>query len=145
MTRLKSTDLTFPTDWVVPLFDVVEFAPMRTKYAVCVFMINEGEKIRNQLEKMVAHAVAIDIIIADGGSTDGSLPEDMLVKNRVRTLLTKREVGKLGTQMRMAFAYALREGYEGVVVVDGNGKDDVSAIPRFIAALEAGYDHIQGS
>src|SRR5262249_26499385 len=42
-------------------------------------------------------------------------------------------------------AYALSEGYEGVVVVDGNNKDDVSAIPRFVEALEAGYDHVQGS
>ncbi len=47
--------------------------------------------------------------------------------------------------MRMAFAYALKEGYAGVVVVDGNGKDDITAIPAFVHALEAGYDHIQGS
>ena len=47
--------------------------------------------------------------------------------------------------MRMAFAFALDEGYQGVVVIDGNGKDDVSAIPRFIELLDQGYDHIQGS
>jgi dolichol-phosphate mannosyltransferase len=47
--------------------------------------------------------------------------------------------------MRMAFAYVLSEGYEGVVVVDGNGKDDINAIPAFVETLEAGYDHVQGS
>ena len=47
--------------------------------------------------------------------------------------------------MRMAFAWALHEGYEGVVVVDGNGKDDISAIPNFVKLLDEGNDHIQGS
>jgi hypothetical protein len=47
--------------------------------------------------------------------------------------------------MRMAIAFALDQRYEGLVVIDGNGKDDVSAIPRFIALLDAGYDHVQGS
>jgi dolichol-phosphate mannosyltransferase len=45
----------------------------------------------------------------------------------------------------MALAWAMYEGYEGVVVVDGNGKDDISAIPDFIKKLDEGYDHIQGS
>lgn len=145
MNSLDSASLKAPADWTVPKFDGREFAPKRTKYAVCVFMINEGEKIRKQLEKMAAQAELADIIIADGGSTDGSLSDDMLTKNGVRTLLTKREPGKLGTQMRMAFAFALTEGYEGVIVVDGNNKDDTTAIPRFIEALDAGYGHIQGS
>ncbi len=40
---------------------------------------------------------------------------------------------------------ALRQGYDGIVTVDGNGKDDIETIPRFVAELEAGYDLIQGS
>ena len=47
--------------------------------------------------------------------------------------------------MRMAFAYVLAERYEGIIVVDGNGKDDISAIPDFVRLLNEGYDHIQGS
>jgi dolichol-phosphate mannosyltransferase len=47
--------------------------------------------------------------------------------------------------MRMAFDFAINQGYEGVVIVDGNGKDDISAIPRFIEKLDEGYDHVQGS
>jgi hypothetical protein len=39
----------------------------------------------------------------------------------------------------------LDEGYDGMIVIDGNGKDDVAAIPRFIELLDAGFDHIQGS
>jgi hypothetical protein len=47
--------------------------------------------------------------------------------------------------MRMAFDFAMREGYEGVVVIDGNNKDDPAAIPSFVRALDEGYDHVQGS
>lgn len=144
-TTKDSSAYKFDSAWAVPKFDVQEYRPKATKYAVCVFLINEGDKIKKQLAKMAKQADLADIIIADGGSTDGSLPDELLASSGVRTLLTKRQPGKLGTQMRMAFAYCLNEGYEGVVVVDGNNKDDTSAIPLFIEALESGYDHVQGS
>ena len=47
--------------------------------------------------------------------------------------------------MRMALAYTLERGYEGVVVMDGNNKDDPAAVPAFLQLLTVGYDHIQGS
>lgn len=131
--------------WKFPDFDVSELFKKKNKYAVCVFVINEGERIQKQLERMKQYSDSIDIIVADGGSKDGSLEQDFLKTVNVRALLTKRGPGKLSAQMRMAFAYTLYEGYEGVVVVDGNGKDDISAIPEFIKLLDAGYDHIQGS
>lgn len=131
--------------WEFPDFDVLELSPKHNKYCVCVFVINEGERIQKQLKAMKKFAKQIDIVVADGGSTDRSLERDFLKTQNVRALLTKKGKGKLSAQMRMAFAWALHEGYEGVVVVDGNGKDDISAIPDFIKKLDDGYDHIQGS
>jgi dolichol-phosphate mannosyltransferase len=32
-----------------------------------------------------------------------------------------------------------------MIVIDGNGKDDVSALPEFVRLLDAGCDHVQGS
>jgi dolichol-phosphate mannosyltransferase len=121
------------------------FAPKRHRYCVAVFVINEGERIRGQLAAMRALADQVDIIVADGGSTDGSLAPDSLGDFRLRALLVKQGPGKLSAQMRMAISFALFEGYEGIVVIDGNGKDDVTAIPNFLALLDAGCDHIQGS
>lgn len=132
-------------NWHFPDFTIKELSAKKHKYAVCVFVINEGERVQKQLARMKKYIDQIDIIIADGGSTDGSLEEDYLNTVGVRTLLTKNGKGKLSAQMRMAFAYVLQEGYEGVVVVDGNGKDGVEALPGFIKRLEEGYDHIQGS
>ena len=129
----------------VPAHDRFVFADKSHKYAIAVFCINEGERIRAQLGRMAPLADVADIIVADGGSTDGSLERGSLGAFRLRALLVKKDSGKLSAQMRMAMAYVIEEGYQGLVVIDGNGKDDVSAIPRFLELLDEGYDHIQGS
>jgi glycosyltransferase involved in cell wall biosynthesis len=132
-------------NWELPHYVTCELAPKGSKYCVCIFVINEGKKIRTQLESMREISQNIDVIIADGGSTDGSLDLDFLKGVSVRTLLTKQYAGKLSAQMRMAFAYALLEGYEGIIVIDGNNKDDPSAISTFVQMLDEGFDHVQGS
>src|SRR5262249_9370552 len=83
--------------------------------------------------------------IADGGSTDGSTDHEKLRALGVNTHLTKTGPGKLGAQMRMAFAWALERGYRGVVTMDGNSKDGPDGIPRIGGKLEAGFGHVQGS
>jgi glycosyltransferase involved in cell wall biosynthesis len=129
----------------IPAHERHVFTEKRHRYCVVVFVINEGERVRTQLREMAALAGQIDVIVADGGSTDDSLALGSLAAFQLRALLIKRGAGKLSAQMRMAIAFALDEGYDGVVVIDGNGKDDVAAIPRFIELLDEGYDHVQGS
>ena len=129
----------------VPDFDILELAPKRWDFCVVVFVINEGERIRTQMRKMRPLAEIVDLVIADGGSTDGSLDPPTLRENHIRTLLTKTGPGRLSAQMRMAFAYALDQGYKGIITIDGNDKDDTSSVPAFVKALRQGYDHIQGS
>ncbi len=135
----------FPSDWEVPTFTVQTFAPRRNRYCVCVPVINEGERIQRQLVKMKPWAEQCDIIICDGGSTDGSLSAELLKNSGVRTLLTKTGPGKLSAQLRMGYAFAVSEGYEGIITIDGNDKDDPAAFGAFMQALEAGFDLVQGS
>ncbi|MGH7713617.1 MAG: glycosyltransferase family 2 protein, partial [Gemmatimonadaceae bacterium] len=129
----------------VPHFEVERFAPRRNRYCCAVFVLNENGRLHAQLEQMRPRSDTVDIIVADGGSTDGSTRGEILSRFGVTALLTKRDRGALSAQMRMALAFALDEGYEGVITIDGNNKDDVSAIPRFVDALDAGADHAQGS
>jgi dolichol-phosphate mannosyltransferase len=132
-------------NWAVPEYTVTEWGERRSSYALCVFVLNEGERIRAQLERMQPLTKHVDLLIADGGSTDGAVAPDVLTRYGVRALLTKRGPGRLSAQMRMALAYAMECGYEGVVVMDGNNKDDPSAVPVFLQLLRTGYDHVQGS
>ncbi|CAN5370134.1 hypothetical protein BH10PSE13_BH10PSE13_11300 [soil metagenome] len=132
-------------DWQLPAFRVDEMGGKRHDHALVIQVINEGERIRAQLIRTAAAELAIDVVIADGGSTDGSLDPDFLRGAGVRALLTKTGPGKLSAQLRMAYAWCLRQGYEGVVTIDGNGKDNVEAVAQFIDRLRDGYDYVQGS
>lgn len=129
----------------VPRYLKNEFGVKKSDFLIAVFVLNEGQKIRNQIRQMQNNSADCDVVIADGGSTDGSLDSEFLAQHDVRALLTKLGPGKLSSQMRMAFDYALDEGYRGVIVIDGNGKDGLDAIPDFKHLLQAGYDHVQGS
>src|SRR5258708_427452 len=124
-----------PLDWQIPAYRRLTLRPKANRYAVCVFVLNEGERIRAQLRTMRPLADGIDIVIADGGSTDGGTDPDFLAEQGVTALLAKTGPGKLSAQMRMAFADCLHAGYEGVVAIDGNNKDDPAAIPAFADAL----------
>lgn len=131
----------------MPQFDCEEYQPKKSKYCLCIPIINEGERIRLELERAQAYGIdqLVDIIICDGGSTDGCTEASLLTSLGVNTLLTKRDVGKQGAQLRMGFAWALKRGYEGIITVDGNNKDSIESVPVFIEKLEEGYDFIQGS
>src|SRR6516162_8841121 len=141
---MKPLDVLFrDRGWAVPDFLLREWSERRAPFALCVFVLNEGERIRAQLERMQSLTSQIDIAIVDGGSSDGAVAPEFLARHGVRALLTKRDPGRLSAQMRMALAYALERGYEGAVVIDGNNKDDPSAVPSFTQLLAAGYDHVQ--
>jgi dolichol-phosphate mannosyltransferase len=87
-----------------------------------------------------------DVIVGDGGSKDGCAdPERYREYAAVRALLVKTGPGKLSAQMRMLLDYGTNQGYEGFVFIDGNGKDGVEAIPSFLAAMDEGFDYVQGS
>lgn len=133
------------TDWQVPIFKIHQFRKKQTGYCICIPVLNEGEKITKQLERTLPYSKMADIVIADWGSTDGSTDPKFLKKMNVKTLLTLKEEGKQGSQLRMAFAYALKQGYQGIIQIDGNNKDGVQAMPDFIKALDEGFDYIQGS
>lgn len=131
----------------VPAFEAHEIGPRQTKYCLCIPIINEGERIHKELERAKKHGIdrLVDIIICDGGSTDGSTNIDQLQTLGVNTLLIKKDTGKQGAQLRMGFWFALERGYEGILTIDGNNKDSIESVKLFIEKLDEGYDFIQGS
>ncbi len=131
----------------VPKFECDEYAEKHTKYCILIPIINEGDRIKKELEKAQKHEIdkLCDIIICDGGSTDGCTDSDVLKSLGVNTLLTKRDKGKQGAQLRMGFWWALERGYDGFITIDGNNKDSIEDVPRFVEKLNEGWDFVQGS
>jgi len=99
------------------------------------------------LERIKALGISeqIDVIVVDGGSNDGSLSDALLDTTGVVGLLLKTGPGKLSAQLRCAYAFALEQGYQGIVTIDGNNRDEPSAIPKFVKALDKGFDFAQAS
>jgi len=131
----------------VPAFSAEEYAPKQKDYVLLIPVINEGERIRNELLRAQEAGVSgfADIVICDGGSTDGSMAEKLLRGLDVNTLLVKQDTGKQGAQLRMGIWWALERGYKGIITIDGNDKDSIEDVPAFIEKLEEGYDFVQGS
>ena len=131
----------------VPNFEEHIIDKKKNKYCLCIPIINEGTRIVKELEKAQKNNIhnLVDIIICDGGSTDGSTKIEKLKKLGVNTLLIKTGDGKQGAQLRMGFYWALKRGYEGIITIDGNNKDSIEDVPKFIEKLENGYDFVQGS
>ena len=131
----------------VPRFECIEFDNKTKDYVVLIPIINEGERIRSELGRAKAANIPdyADIAICDGGSTDGSTDESTLLSLNVNSLLIKQDIGKQGAQLRMGIWWALKRGYKGIITIDGNNKDSIEDIPRFIEKLDQGYDLIQGS
>lgn len=136
---------TFPSHWSVPDHTVAFFAPKTHDTVLVIPVINEGERILGQLAAIQAAAPGVDVVLVDGGSTDGSMEATRLQSLGVRALITKTGPGKLSAQLRCAYAVALMEGYTGIVTMDGNGKDGADGVQRIADRLAAGADYVQGS
>lgn len=133
--------------WQVPDYEIKFWNGKQKKYCVIIPVINEGERINNFIKRVSLVGVSefADIIIIDGGSTDDSLNISELKMHLVSGLLLKLGPGKLSAQLRCAYAFALGQGYQGVITIDGNDKDDPVSIADFIHALEDGADFVQAS
>lgn len=131
----------------VPRFESNEFIQKKSDYVLLIPIINEGNRISHELQRAKKEKISryVDIVICDGGSTDGCIEERRLKELEVNTLLMKHDVGKQGAQLRMGIWWALQRGYKGIITIDGNDKDSIEDVPRFIDKLKEGYDFVQGS
>lgn len=131
----------------VPAYKADEFSGRLSEYCLLIPVINEGNRILEELKRAQSYGVheMCDIVICDGGSTDGSMEAEGLKALGVNTLLTKTGPGKQGAQLRMGIYFAQKRGYKGVLTIDGNNKDSIEDVPAFIEKLKAGYDLVQGS
>ena len=131
----------------VPDYDEIRYREKNSDYILLIPIINEGERIAAELDraKQAGIDTLCDIVLCDGGSTDGSTDAQHMRKNGVSAVLVKRGPGKQGAQLRCGIHYALQNGYTGILTVDGNNKDSIESVPLFLEKLREGYDFVQGS
>ncbi len=132
---------------ILPEYELYKISEKKNKYLICIPVLNEGERFKKQLKEMKEKNIqsVADIIMCDGGSTDGSSDLEMLESYDVSALIIRKSKGHMSDQLMLGYYYALINGYEGTITIDGNGKDGIEGIFEFVKALDESYDLIQGS
>jgi dolichol-phosphate mannosyltransferase len=82
-------------------------------------------------------------LVIDDGSTDGT---GTLAREAGAEVLRFERTRGVGAALRAGFQFALVHGFEVVVVLAGNGKDDPAEIPALLEPIDDGTaDFVQGS
>jgi len=96
---------------------------------------NEVAAIGRVVDEIRAFDPAIDVVVVDDASTDGTADKAEVHGATVLRLLFN--VG-IGGAVQTGFRFALAEGYERAVRLDGDGQHDASELGKLLAPIERG-------
>jgi dolichol-phosphate mannosyltransferase len=118
------------------------------KVLVCPVAYNERVKLHSVISRYLDSPVQqqADYLIVDDASDDGT--SDVIAGYAARGIGTIKHPQRrgVGAAIRTAIHYAREKGYEVLVIMAGNDKDNPEEISKLIEPiLTAGYDFVQGS
>lgn len=100
---------------------------------VVVPALNEERSVGSVVAEIHACYPAADVLVVDDGSSDATAE----VARRAGAAVCRLPFNLgVGGAMRTGYRYALREGYDAVVQIDGDGQHD----PAYIGAMVDGLD-----
>ena len=115
---------------------------MSARIVVIVPVLNEKGKIGRTIARVPCGVVG-EIVIVSDASDDGS---DAEARAAGATVLRHEKTLGVGAAIRTGLQYGLKQGYDILVVMAGNDKDDPTEIPKLCApVIERGVDYVQGS
>jgi len=114
------------------------------KKIICIApCYNELYKIDKVVSRILASAVVDEILVVDDGSTDGS-PETARALGA--TILALGSTQGVGVAIRKGIEYGIAHGFDIIVIIAGNNKDEPQEIIKLVAPIaREGYDFVQGS
>jgi glycosyltransferase involved in cell wall biosynthesis len=110
----------------------------RVRVSVIIPTLNEADNLRYVISALPA--IVDEVLIVDGGSTDGTVEEARRLRHDVRII----------EELRPGKGRALATGFEEatgdiLVMLDADGSMDPNEIPTLVAMLESGADVVKGS
>ena len=110
----------------------------RVRVSVIIPTLNEADNLRFVMTALPP--VVDEVLVVDGGSTDGTVDEARRLRHDVRII----------EELRPGKGRALRTGFEEatgdiLVMIDADGSMDPREIPAMVAVLESGADVVKGS
>lgn len=111
---------------------------MSSKVLVIIPTFNEAKSLSSTVEGLLSEVPAVDILIVDDGSTDGTSDiADSLASNEARVNVMHRDskLG-LGPAYVAGFRYAFANQYDVVVEMDADGSHQAGDLPGILSAIE---------
>jgi glycosyltransferase involved in cell wall biosynthesis len=113
------------------------------RIAAVVPAYNEAGAIARVIDEIRAFDPGIDVVVIDDASTDETAT--VAAERGAIVLHLPFNVG-IGGTVQTGFRYALEEGYDAAVRLDGDGQHDASELGKLLAPLERGdADLVVGS
>jgi glycosyltransferase involved in cell wall biosynthesis len=113
------------------------------RIAAVVPAYNEAGAIGRVVEEIRAFDPAIDVVVVDDASKDETAA---VAESHGATVLRLPFNVGIGGAVQTGFRYALAEGYDTAVRLDGDGQHDASELGKLLAPLERGEaDLVVGS
>lgn len=104
-----------------------------SKVLVMIPAYNEQENIARVITSIRCHVPEADVVVIDDGSIDATVPEAESAGAQVVSLPFNMGYG---VACQTGFKFALRNGYDYLVQMDGDGQHEPECIPDLIAAVK---------
>jgi dolichol-phosphate mannosyltransferase len=107
----------------------------------------EAENIAEVLRRLRAAAPAVDVLVVDDSSPDGTAAIAKAAGHELGgvDVMVRAAKSGLGSAYRAGFAEGLARGYDVLVEMDSDLSHDPARLPSLLAAVEAGADLAVGS
>lgn len=114
----------------------------KPRIVVIAPLYNEKGKIGNAIRR-IPRAEVDEVIVVNDASTDGSREEAEAAGARI---IDHPKTEGVGAAIRTGYQWGLKEGFDILVVIAGNDKDEPTEIPRLVKPIIDGQaDYVQGS
>ncbi len=99
--------------------------------------LNEGEMVARVVRDIHREAPSFDVLVVDDGSSDATAAR--AEAEGAAVIRHPYNLG-IGGAMQSGYKYALRNGYDVAVQVDGDGQHKPEYVPQLLEALQTGGD-----
>ena len=96
---------------------------------------NEERKIASVIQGIRGYLPEVEVLVVDDGSLDRTYPQAL--KAGAKVIRHPFNLG-YGTALQTGYKYALKEGYEKIIQMDGDGQHDPSFIADLFAPIQRG-------
>ncbi len=103
---------------------------------------NEAGNIKSLIDQLFTSIPGVEVMIVDDGSPDGTalICKGLQENNKKLHLIERHTKNGIGSAYRMAFIWALEQGFDEIIEMDADGSHQVSDLLRMIDAATTNSD-----